>query len=194
MRNAKLIVPALVIVVAALLIGVFTAVSMGGNHDKRVVKTAKVGGKTILVNRSGMTLYHLSVERRGHFICTSKECLGEWHPHDEIPAVSLHLAEELVFLDIAGRQHDGNVGHLGLERKSHLVAVEVVAIGHREARLERALVEGARGKAERLLRRQELGVRLSDQRLQRNAQRQRPDAKRLRFPCRSSRDSRQAHG
>jgi predicted lipoprotein with Yx(FWY)xxD motif len=80
MRNAKLIVPALVIVVAALLIGVFTAVSMGGNHDKRVVKTAKVGGKTILVNRSGMTLYHLSVERRGHFICTSKECLGEWHP------------------------------------------------------------------------------------------------------------------
>jgi hypothetical protein len=45
MRNAKLIVPALVIVGRALLIGVFTAVSMGGNHDKRVVKTAKVGGK-----------------------------------------------------------------------------------------------------------------------------------------------------
>jgi predicted lipoprotein with Yx(FWY)xxD motif len=80
MRNAKLIVPALVIVVAALLIGIFTAVSMGGNHDKRVVKTAKVGGKTILVNRNGMTLYHLSVERRGHFICTSKACLTEWHP------------------------------------------------------------------------------------------------------------------
>ena len=80
MRNAKLIVPALVIVGAALLIGVFTAVSMGGNHDKRVVKTAKVGGRTILVNRSGLTLYHLSVERRGHFICTSKACLAEWHP------------------------------------------------------------------------------------------------------------------
>src|SRR4051812_24558705 len=80
MRNANLIVPALVVLVAALLIGVFTAVSMGGNHDKRVVKTAKVGGKTILVNRNGMTLYHLSVERRGHFICTSKACLSEWHP------------------------------------------------------------------------------------------------------------------
>src|SRR4051794_8972563 len=80
MRNAKLIVPALVIVVAALLIGIFTAVSMGGNHDKRVIKTAKVGGKTILVKRNGMTLYHLSVERRGHFICTSKACLSEWHP------------------------------------------------------------------------------------------------------------------
>ena len=80
MRNAKLIVPALVVLGAALLIGVFTAVSMGGNHDKRVVKTAKVGGRTILVNRNGMTLYHLSVERRGHFICTTGACLAEWHP------------------------------------------------------------------------------------------------------------------
>jgi len=80
MRNAKLIVPALVVLGAALLIGVFTAVSMGGNHDKRVVKTAKVGGRTILVNRHGMTLYHLSVERKGHFICTTGACLAEWHP------------------------------------------------------------------------------------------------------------------
>jgi predicted lipoprotein with Yx(FWY)xxD motif len=80
MRNAKLIVPALVVVGVALLIGVFTAVSMGGNHDKRVVKTSKVGGRTLLVNRSGMTLYHLSVERKGHFICTDKTCLSLWHP------------------------------------------------------------------------------------------------------------------
>ena len=80
MRNAKLIVPALVVLGAALLIGVFTAVSMGGNHDKRVVKAAKVGGRTILVNRNGRTLYHLSVERRGHFICTTGACLAEWHP------------------------------------------------------------------------------------------------------------------
>ena len=79
MRNAKLIVSALVVVAAALL--VFTAVSMGGNHRTRaVVKTKSVGGRTILVNRRGLTLYHLSVERRGHFICTSKECLTEWHP------------------------------------------------------------------------------------------------------------------
>jgi predicted lipoprotein with Yx(FWY)xxD motif len=80
MRNAKLIVPALVVVAAALLIGVFTAVSMGGNHGKAVVKTKSVGGRTILVNRRGMTLYHLSVERRGHFICTDKTCLSLWHP------------------------------------------------------------------------------------------------------------------
>ena len=34
----------------------------------------------ILVNRSGLTLYHLSVEHKGHFICTSKTCLSFWHP------------------------------------------------------------------------------------------------------------------
>jgi predicted lipoprotein with Yx(FWY)xxD motif len=80
MRNAKLIVPTLIVVGLALLIGVFTAVSMGGGHSKAVVKTKTVGGRTILVNRRGMTLYHLSVERRGHFICTTAACLAEWHP------------------------------------------------------------------------------------------------------------------
>jgi predicted lipoprotein with Yx(FWY)xxD motif len=34
----------------------------------------------ILVNRSGLTLYHLSVEHKGHFICTNKMCLSFWHP------------------------------------------------------------------------------------------------------------------
>jgi predicted lipoprotein with Yx(FWY)xxD motif len=80
MRNAKLIVPVLVVIGAALLIGVFTAVSMGGSHGKAVVKTKTVGGRTILATRRGMTLYHLSVERRGHFICTTSACLAEWKP------------------------------------------------------------------------------------------------------------------
>ena len=35
---------------------------------------------TILVNSSGRTLYHLSVERKGHFICVDKTCLSFWHP------------------------------------------------------------------------------------------------------------------
>jgi predicted lipoprotein with Yx(FWY)xxD motif len=35
---------------------------------------------TILVNRQGHTLYDLSVERRGRFICTTKTCLTLWHP------------------------------------------------------------------------------------------------------------------
>jgi predicted lipoprotein with Yx(FWY)xxD motif len=35
---------------------------------------------TILVNRSGHTLYNLSVERKGRFICTESTCLSLWHP------------------------------------------------------------------------------------------------------------------
>jgi predicted lipoprotein with Yx(FWY)xxD motif len=79
MRNAKLIVPVLVVAAVAALIGALAARS-GDSSSKSVVKTMKVGGKTILVNRRGMTLYHLSVEKRGHFICTSAACLAEWKP------------------------------------------------------------------------------------------------------------------
>ena len=79
MRNTKVIVPVLAVIVGAALIGAFAARS-GDTSSKAVVKTMKVGGKTILVNRRGMTLYHLSVERRGHFICTTSACLEEWHP------------------------------------------------------------------------------------------------------------------
>jgi predicted lipoprotein with Yx(FWY)xxD motif len=35
---------------------------------------------TVLVNRSGHTLYHLSVEHKGHFICTDSTCLSVWKP------------------------------------------------------------------------------------------------------------------
>jgi predicted lipoprotein with Yx(FWY)xxD motif len=47
-----------------------------------VVKTAKNTklGKTILVGLNGHTLYHLSVEKNGKFICTNKTCLSLWHP------------------------------------------------------------------------------------------------------------------
>ncbi|MHB8233631.1 MAG: COG4315 family predicted lipoprotein [Solirubrobacteraceae bacterium] len=36
-------------------------------------------GATILTNAAGMTLYRLSGERAGHFICTAG-CLQIWHP------------------------------------------------------------------------------------------------------------------
>jgi predicted lipoprotein with Yx(FWY)xxD motif len=80
MRSKKLILPLLGIVIVAALIGALAARSGDDSSNKAVVKTMKVGGKTILVNRRGMTLYHLSVERRGHFICTSSACLAEWKP------------------------------------------------------------------------------------------------------------------
>jgi predicted lipoprotein with Yx(FWY)xxD motif len=44
------------------------------------VKTASSSLGTILVNAQGMTLYHLSGEQNGKFICTSTACTGVWHP------------------------------------------------------------------------------------------------------------------
>jgi predicted lipoprotein with Yx(FWY)xxD motif len=45
-----------------------------------VVKTASNQALgTILVDGQGMTLYHLSGEQRGKFICTGS-CLSIWHP------------------------------------------------------------------------------------------------------------------
>lgn len=44
------------------------------------VKTASSSLGTVLVNAQGMTLYHLSGEQNGKFICTSTACTGIWHP------------------------------------------------------------------------------------------------------------------
>jgi predicted lipoprotein with Yx(FWY)xxD motif len=80
MRNAKLIVPVILLVAVAALVAALAARSMSDSHKQAVVKTRMVAGKTILVNRRGLTLYHLSVERKGHFICTTSGCLALWHP------------------------------------------------------------------------------------------------------------------
>ena len=47
-----------------------------------VVKTASnpTLHATVLTDASGMTLYHLSGEQGGKFICTSSGCLSVWHP------------------------------------------------------------------------------------------------------------------
>ncbi|HEV7941396.1 MAG TPA: hypothetical protein VGP17_01195 [Solirubrobacteraceae bacterium] len=45
-----------------------------------LVKSASSSLGTILVDSQGMTLYHLSGEVNGKFICTSSACLGVWHP------------------------------------------------------------------------------------------------------------------
>lgn len=58
-----------------------TAGGQSGSSASAAVKTtsnATLG--TILVNSQGMTLYRLSGERNGRFICTSSACLGVWHP------------------------------------------------------------------------------------------------------------------
>jgi predicted lipoprotein with Yx(FWY)xxD motif len=73
---------------AALLAGLVAAVyatrssGAGSSTGSKVVMTAKnkTLHKTILVNRNGMTLYSLSVERRGRFICKNSSCLSLWKP------------------------------------------------------------------------------------------------------------------
>ena len=58
------------------------AIRASGAEHVRVVMTAtnKTLGKKILVNRKGMSLYSLSVERRGRFVCTTRACLSLWKP------------------------------------------------------------------------------------------------------------------
>jgi predicted lipoprotein with Yx(FWY)xxD motif len=68
----------------ALLVGwlVVRAGSADAAARARVVVQAKNAelGKTVLVTRKGLTLYSLSVERRGRFICTDSTCLTFWTP------------------------------------------------------------------------------------------------------------------
>jgi predicted lipoprotein with Yx(FWY)xxD motif len=53
----------------------------GGKGPKTVVKVAKVGARTLLTTIGGRTLYSLSVETHGKFICTaSSGCTAIWHP------------------------------------------------------------------------------------------------------------------
>jgi predicted lipoprotein with Yx(FWY)xxD motif len=52
----------------------------GSSSSAVVVKTASSSLGTILVDSQGMTLYHLSGEQNGKFICTSSACVGVWHP------------------------------------------------------------------------------------------------------------------
>jgi predicted lipoprotein with Yx(FWY)xxD motif len=80
LRGGLLLAAALI----AGLVAAFYATRSSGadNAHLRVVMTAKNQKlqKTILVNRRGMSLYALSVERRGRFICTNASCLSFWTP------------------------------------------------------------------------------------------------------------------
>jgi predicted lipoprotein with Yx(FWY)xxD motif len=61
--------------------GTQAAAQTGSSPSSAVlVKSASNSLGTILVDDQGMTLYHLSGEQNGKFICTSTACLGVWHP------------------------------------------------------------------------------------------------------------------
>jgi predicted lipoprotein with Yx(FWY)xxD motif len=59
-----------------------STVSSSGGGASGAVRTASNAtlGTTVLVNAQGLTLYHLSGEAAGKFICTSSACLQVWHP------------------------------------------------------------------------------------------------------------------
>jgi predicted lipoprotein with Yx(FWY)xxD motif len=55
--------------------------TVGGSGPKRVAKTRGVKGRTLLTTTAGRTLYTLSVEKHGKFVCTAESgCTGIWHP------------------------------------------------------------------------------------------------------------------
>ena len=58
------------------------ASSSSSSSRANLVATAhnKTLRETILVNRQGRSLYSLSVERHGRFICTNMACLSFWTP------------------------------------------------------------------------------------------------------------------
>jgi predicted lipoprotein with Yx(FWY)xxD motif len=57
------------------------ATGASATATKRVVKEAHNAklGKTVLTNLKGITLYSLSAETNGRFICKGS-CLKDWHP------------------------------------------------------------------------------------------------------------------
>jgi len=62
--------------------GYNSGAAASSSESTSTIKTAFVSSlhATALVDAGGMTLYHLTGEGNGKFICTSSACLGVWHP------------------------------------------------------------------------------------------------------------------
>ena len=74
-----------VLLAAALLVGLVAAIYATRSSSAgpaKLVSTAhnQTLGRTILVNSRGRSLYSLSVERHGRFICKTSACLSLWTP------------------------------------------------------------------------------------------------------------------
>ena len=67
-------------IAAILAVGLFSSLA-AATTTKRVVKEAQSAslGKTVLTANNGLTLYSLSAETHGRFICKGS-CLKDWHP------------------------------------------------------------------------------------------------------------------
>jgi predicted lipoprotein with Yx(FWY)xxD motif len=86
-RSRKLPRPSLrlpaagVLAALSLLAAVLAPQALAAQSSKRVAAEAENAalGKTVLTTTKGRTLYSLSVEKNGKFICTAS-CLSVWHP------------------------------------------------------------------------------------------------------------------
>src|SRR3954466_10650238 len=81
MRRNRLLLIVVAVVLVAVAAGLLATRSSGADR-RTVVKTAKNAKlhSTILVTIGGRTLYSLSAERHGKFICTDTACLAAWKP------------------------------------------------------------------------------------------------------------------
>lgn len=69
---------ALAVMLAALLVPVAASAQRAGKVVAKKADNTTLG-ETILTNTKGRTLYSLSAETKGRFICTAS-CLSIWHP------------------------------------------------------------------------------------------------------------------
>jgi predicted lipoprotein with Yx(FWY)xxD motif len=72
---------AVLLAISAIALIAAGAVGASAQANKRVAKEANNAklGKTVLTNLRGITLYSLSAESNGKFICKGS-CLLDWHP------------------------------------------------------------------------------------------------------------------
>jgi predicted lipoprotein with Yx(FWY)xxD motif len=103
-----------------------TAALAAGQATSRVVSTAPNAklGKTILVTTGGLTLYSLSTERHGRFICKTRACLAFWKP--------LHVAKGM---------RPGGINGLGTVRRPD----HTIQVTYRGAPLYRFYLDRKRG-------------------------------------------------
>lgn len=81
MKRTFRITPSLATIALLAILALPVSAGVAGTATtKRVVELEEAGsGGTVLANLKGQTLYSLSVERHGRFICAAG-CLAVWHP------------------------------------------------------------------------------------------------------------------
>ena len=82
LRGSLLVAIAVAAGLTATLLLMTRSGNASGTKSRAVAKVMRNAalGKSIIVTRNGLTLYSLSAERHGRFICTTSFCLSLWKP------------------------------------------------------------------------------------------------------------------